>query len=41
MQAFGQQKVAQSLHMSENSLTLVLQNKNKEYLTHGKGKQKI
>ena len=35
MQAFGQQKVAQS------SLTLVLQNKNKEYLTHGKGKQKI
>lgn len=27
MQAIGQQKVAQSLHMSENSLTLVLQNK--------------
>lgn len=27
MQALGQQKVAQSLHMSENSLTLMLQDK--------------
>ncbi len=27
MQAIGYQKVAHSLHMSENSLTLVLQNK--------------
>ena len=40
MQAIGQQKVAQSLHMSENSLTLVLQKKTRKILTPGKGKQK-
>ena len=31
MQAIGQQKVAQSLHMSDDLRTLVLQNKNQEY----------